>query len=384
MEISRKRLGLLIVIGIHVISLGSCTLKDMHASPPLEGSEKDPLFVSIKPDQNRTKALESTFQKGTPALSSFVLENRTRDFIVLRRFDIKGQLPDIQRWFGPLYGSVEYSAEEDIFYYNVVEQCLSEPVFAMGLIRPRGSIEVPRRVALRDSPVTVEVFYQRIPLENAKKKLYFNFPDAPCMGPKRIFRRIDDFYPFLNESRTEDVDWSTVILKGENELPFLRHEATCTVKLTEPEFSLEKALKKFRMLFSDYIFWKSENCWVFKREKNVFLVGENRFDKLGEIDLAVFILIELAPHNADFILPVKGYEDFNPQMPEIQGPGYFNPGITHIPRIKVLQLFEHAAQRGDRVRTIAYDPHGLGKRFYIAVGEFNEKERRAIADKKAD
>ena len=384
MEIGRKGLSLLIMIGIQVISLGSCTLKDMHGTPPPEGSEKGSLFVSIKSDQSGNKTPERTFQKGTPVLSSFIVENRTHDFIVLRRFEIKGQLPDIQRWFGPLYGSVEYRAEEDIFFYNVVEQCLSEPVFAMGLIRPRGSIEVPRRVALRNSSVTAEVFYQRIPLENAKKKLYFNFPDAPCMGPKRIFRHIDDFYPFLNGKRTEEVDWSKVILKGENELPFQRHEATCAVRLTEPEFSLEKALKKFRMLFSDYIFWKSENCWIFKREKNVFLVGENRFLKLGEIDLTVFLLIELAPHDADFILPMEGYEDFNPQMPEIQGPGYFNPGITHIPRTKVLQLFEHAAQRGERVRTIAYDPHGLGKRFYISVGEFNEKERRAIANRKAD
>jgi hypothetical protein len=351
----------------------------MGKKPAFLGMGRDPLYISINSGKAESKGGKKVFPKGAPQLTNFTIENRSDDFIVIRKIEIDGQLPDIDRWFGPRYGSVEYREEKNVFFYNVVEQCLSEPVFAMGLIRPNGKIDVTRMVALRGSPVNFEVYYQRISLGDAKERLYFNFPDEPEIGPKRIFRSIDDFNLFVSESRTDSVDWSTVILKGENKLPFQRQALSLPVILEESPFSLKKALEKFGFKIADYVFWTSENCWVFKRDKNLFIVGENRIVKLGNIDLAVFTLIELSPDKTGFILPLEGYEDFNPKRPKIEGPGYFNPGITHIPRNKVFRLFQYATRRGDGIKIIVYDPHGLGRRFYISVGEFKEKERRAYA-----
>ncbi|MFC1884804.1 hypothetical protein ACFL2O_08540 [Thermodesulfobacteriota bacterium] len=378
MKSHSKCSGFVLLICILFFSLCGCWEKKSTSRPDLKRFEA-PLYIHIKPDVKEGTEGHKAFLKRTPERVTFVLENRSDDFLVLRKFEIKDQLPDIERWVGPLYGSVEYSREKDVFFYNFVEQCLSEPVFSMGLIKPNGKIEISRNVVFKHNKIDFQIYFQRLILEDAKKSLYFNFPDEPELGPRKIFRSIDDLEGLLNSNRTDSADWSRVIFKGQKEIPFLRQGTDCTVTLKEPELSLEKVLDKGNMRVFDYIFWKTKKSWVLKGENAVQLAGKDRMIQLGDIDLTVFTLIELSKDKVKCILPLKGYEGFNSKKPKIEGPGYFNPGITLIPKDKISELLQYAERHGDRIKTLVYDPHGLGKRFYIAVGEFNEEERRAFA-----
>ncbi|MBW2181943.1 MAG: hypothetical protein JRG81_16475, partial [Deltaproteobacteria bacterium] len=49
---------------------------------------------------------------------------------------------------------------------------------------------------------------------------------------------------------------------------------------------------------------------------------------------------------------------------------------------EILSLFKFAREKGDSISVFAYDPTGLGKRYYLLVGDFNEKKRRDIVGKK--
>jgi len=97
------------------------------------------------------------------------------------------------------------------------------------------------------------------------------------------------------------------------------------------------------------------------------------------MDFAIFSLIAADKEEVSAVLPLQGYEEFAPTLPHIEGPGYFNPGVTKISKEDLRKLFFRAYQKSDAISVLTYDPNGLGKRQYVLVGEFDKKKRRVMA-----
>lgn len=145
-----------------------------------------------------------------------------------------------------------------------------------------------------------------------------------------------------------------------------------------PEFTLEEAQDKGEQKASESLYWENKNSWVVKTEKGTYLVSKERIVELPDMDIRVFIVITSDFGKSDFILPLSGYEQFGAKGPRIEGPGYFNPGTTQIPHETLLSLFSFVKEKKDKISVLTYDPTGLGKKFYLLVGEFDEKKRREI------
>ena len=56
--------------------------------------------------------------------------------------------------------------------------------------------------------------------------------------------------------------------------------------------------------------------------------------------------------------------------------------MTEVVHGDILRLLELARDRGDGVTILPFDPNGLGMKFYVLVGEFDELARRDIAERK--
>lgn len=337
----------------------------------------DPLFVYIHQEMVRPPGDMYLFQRGAPSRITFVIKNRSDKFIVVRNVNVIDQLPDIERWYGASYGSLEYRPLEDIWIHNELIQILSRPICTKGVIPPGGSLKAVRWGVLKKDQTDLEITYQGLSREEVQKNMYFFIHRKEEASPfKRIYRRPQEIHSLLKA----EVDWSLVIFPQADRFQSHKQKLSCKVTLREPDFGLDEAKSKIEGQVSDFIFWKNRNSWVLNTEKGSFLVEKDRISSLPEIDLLAFILLE-SSKEAHFILPLEGYEPFNPQKPKIEGPGYFNPGITPIPKERILHLFEHAKVRGDTISVFPYDPQGLGGQFYLLVGVFDERLRRDLAGK---
>jgi hypothetical protein len=351
---------------LHIVGSGCCKTC----------GNKTPLFVYVKPEQLPPHGQKYEFKRGVPLRVVFTVRNETDDFIILRRFDIENQLGDIDRWYGSAYGSTEYRHLEDVWEYNEMNQQLSEPVFIRGLIAPGEKLEIVRNVIFRDQNMRSGVSYQRLTKKQLAKEVYFD--TQPGSGFDRTFKLIKNIDILLADRGA--VDWSFAVFPNADEFVIDKQQSICSVDLAEPEFSFEVAKNKLSQDVSDFVFWKDKNTWVLKTDQGNYLVDENGVVKLGDIDLLAFVLIEFGADKVDFILPMKGYRQFDAQQPKIDGPGYFDPGVTSVPKEKITDLLKYAAGKGDRVSVLVYDPTGLGRKFYLLVGQFDEKSRRTVAN----
>jgi hypothetical protein len=308
----------------------------------------------------------------------FTIENNSDDFIVIRNFNIQHQLPDIYRWYGSVYGGTEYMPLEDMWVFSELEQRLSEPIFAKGVIYPGGKLNIVRHVILKENLINIILMYQRLPKEQAKKSLYFSFQGNEKFTAYRIY----EHYKSANSVSVENIDWEMIVFPEAHKIPFEKQVHPCKVSLKENGFNLKDAEDKIGLTAETFVFWKRQAAWIIKKDNDHYLVRHDNVIKLPEIDLMAFVVIESSYKTINFILPMSGYGKFNAVQPKIEGPGYFNPGVTPLKDNEILSLFEFAREKGDAVSVLAYDPTGLGKRYYILVGDFEEKKRRGMVGKK--
>lgn len=337
-----------------------------------------PLSVFVKQDFTRPPVEEYFFQKGAVCRMVFAIENISDDFIVIRNVAIQDQLPDIYRWYGSMYGGAEYMPLEDTWSYSELEQRLSEPFFAKGVIYPGGKIDVTRHVILRENKIILALTYQKLSGKDAQHFLYFYFRGKEEFSANRKYKHCNN----INSLPVDDIDWGGVVFPEAEKIPFERQMASCEVSLREPEFSLKNAEKRIGLEADSFVYWKGKKSWVIGKERDRYLISSDTIKKLPEIDLLSFIIIESSYNTTNFILPMSGYDRFKAVQPTIEGPGYFNPGITPLKNDDILPLFEFAREKGDPVSVLAYDSTGLGKRFYLLVGDFDENKRRDIVRKK--
>ncbi len=343
---------------------------------PAEG----PLSILVKQEMTRPPGEEHLFLQRAPARVILLLENKTDDFIVVRSVSVLGQLPDTDKWHGPQYGSTNYKELDDTWEYNTMQQMLSDPVFAFGLIAPGKSLEVLRWCILREKKLPIKIAYQRLTKTQAGKYLYFNTYREGEFDLKRMFKRYSDIDALSNSEK--EVDWEVVIAPKIESISMATQRALCSVSLRQPEFSFEQAHRSVGGEVSDYVFWPDENKWIISTGKGTYLVGSEAVTELPRIDLLSFIIIASSHKTVPVILPLSGYEAFNPQKPHIEGPGYFNPGVTQLPKDKLSAFFECVKKAGDVISVLHYNPDGLAVRRYLLVGEFNETARRNLARKK--
>lgn len=339
-------------------------------------NSKEPLFVYLRQEQTSPPGRQYKFKRGVPSRVVFAVKNNTDDFIILRRFDIENQLSDIDRWYGSAYGSVEYRPLENVWEYNQMNQQLSKPVFIRGLVAPGDELEIVRDIIFRNENIKTVVSYQRLTKKQLAEEIYFD--TQPGSGFDQTFKLIENIDPLLADRGT--VDWSFAVFPNADKFTIDKQQAICSVDLAEPDFSLESVKNKLGQNISDFVFWEDKNAWVLKTNEGNYLVDEKEIVRLGDIDLLAFVLIDPDADKVNFILPLKGYEQFDAQQPKIEGPGYFDPGVTSVPKEKIAELLKYAGTNQDKVAVLVYDPTGLGRRFYLLVGEFDERLRRTIAD----
>jgi len=339
-----------------------------------------PLSVFVKQESTRPPGEEHFFQKGAVSRLVFTIENISDNFIIIRNFAISDQLLDIYRWYGSVYGGAEYMPLEDVWIFSEHEQRLSEPLFAMGVIYPGGKLNVTRYVILIENKINISLSYQKLSKEEAERSLYFNLRGKEEFGSHRKYEHCKN----IDSIPVKDIDWEMVVFPEANKVSFERQVYSCQVSLRDPEYSLKKAEDRIGLKAETFVYWKRQDAWVIENNRNRYMISQNNIIKLPEIDLLSFIIIESAYKTTNFILPMSGsgYDQFNAVQPKMEGPGYFNPGITPMKDNEILSLFKFAREKGDSVSVFAYDSTGLGKRYYLLVGDFNEKKRRDIVGKK--
>lgn len=335
------------------------------------------LVVFAEQEKTRPPGKEYFFVKGAVSRLVFVIENKGSDFVVIRSFSIEGQLPDIKRWYGSVYGSLKYRSIQDIWSYNQMDQCFSRPVCSTGVIPPGGKKKVVRWAVVQEKEIAARIMYQRLSKNEAAQLFYLYFNKEQWSGFKRNFKRLKN----IDSLNIANVDWSLVVFPGANTVPYCNERISCPVSIKNPEFSLKMAQNKISENVKSAIFWKEKNAWIIQADDGIFLVSSEKILKLPQMDLLSFVIISSHHRRTDFILPLKGYQKFGAKKPCIEGPGYFNPGVTRIEHDNLIPLFEFIKKKGDSITILVYDPNGLGQRFYLLVGTFDEALRRRIAGK---
>lgn len=341
--------------------------------------DSGPLSAYVKQEMVRPPGDEYKFVKGGVSRPVFAIENNSNDVIILTDCSIKGQLPDIDRWYGARYGSAEYRPIEDTWKYNQMAQQLSKPVFAMGVILPHDSIEVEKWGILKEKTVQLDVAYQRLSKEQARNSLYVETVHTPLETGRDVFVHPEHFSRSTGSGIA--VNWHFVIFPETEKFPVKSQSLLCSVSLREPKADIKTAQSVIKDEIRDSVYWENRNMWAVKTDKGKYLVDGKKAILLPELDLLAFVIIESSYKRVDFILPLSGYEKFDPQKPSINEVGYFNPGVTKVLHENISELFAYTEKKGDGVTIFPYDPSGLGSNYYLLVGEFDEKRRREIAGK---
>lgn len=370
-----RRISLILFAALLIMS--SCSNKPGGQLKTKSQPDSGPLSAYVKQEMVRPPGDEYKFVKGGVSRLVFAIENNSNDIIILADCSIKGQLPDINRWYGARYGLAEYRPIEDMWKYNQMAQQLSKPVFAMGVILPHDSIEVERWGILKEKTVQLDVAYQRLSQEQAGKNLYVETVHTPLDTGRDVFVHPEHFSRSTGSGIL--TNWHFVIFPEMDKFPVKSQTLLCGVSLREPKADIKKAQSVIKDEMRDSVYWKNENMWAVRTDQGKYLVDDNKAILLPELDLLTFVIIESSYKRANFILPLSGYEEFAPQKPSVNEVGYFSPGVTKVLHENILKLFAHARKKGDGVTIFPYDPTGLELNYYLLVGEFDEKRRREIA-----
>lgn len=330
----------------------------------------------ISVEQTQT---EDVLLKNAPSHITFTVKNTSAHYIVLRRFEVEQQLPEEERWYGAAYGSVAYRPLEDEYRYYAMHQQLSEPVFAFGVLPPGDEITIERWTVPQDKSVAVIITYQALSADETEKMLYVSSERAMYSGAFATFT-----HPKKRALEENDIDWSQVIFPDADQIPVIseRHEVECAI--AELGFSRAEAERIAGMSSEEALFWPAHNAWVLKKKDEVYYLTRAYHEPFPQMELDVITFCVSREKEVPCILPTEGYSAFNAILPTIEGPGYFNPGITQLKKEKVRTLFQHAYRHRDEVSLFSYDGDGLGRELYLLVGTFDEIKRRRQAEKGAN
>lgn len=331
--------------------------------------ERAGLSAYVHQEMVRPPGEEHKFIRDGVSRLVFLIENDSEDVVVLRNCSIPGQLPDIDRWHGARYGSVEHRPLEDVWWYHEMAQQLSEPVFAMGVIPPGGSLKVARWAILRDPHVTLDVAYHRLTPEQARRYLYVETVRDDSIGSNRVFKHPQEISHAA--APTRDTHWHVVIFPEADTLEIGSQTLTCPVTLREPPVDIAAAQAIVGEPIVDSVYGPRRQAWVVQTVQSMCLVVEDTFTPLPTMDLLPFVVIEAAYRTVPFLLPEKGYDRFKSEE-EDEEDRFADAGVTQVPHSAVRDLLARAREHGHRITVRAHDPTGLGARFCLKVGNGHE------------
>jgi hypothetical protein len=331
-------------------------------------------------------AISATIKPEGPAVwgdladADIVIQNHTSDLVILRRVEIQGQLPDIERWYGSQYGEARYDSEQDVYHFDSLVQVLSEPIFAGGVLLPGEIRGAERTVRLNRDRQVVEVQFQRLTEDEARKSLYVADPaDSPL---SQTFRRLAE--PLGATASAEGSDrWDMVIFPQADETPMDTATAELSLGLAEREFDRQAAVRKAsRAEPGNETYSLGQDAYIFDYGPDgVKMVTGRDVVALPQCDLLVFDLMDQrGDEPVELLLPLEGFEDlFTVGKPHTEGPGFFNPGYTDVPQADLPRLLERCRERGLSVTVQAIDPNGLGASHRVVVGEAGDLAQRRAA-----
>lgn len=328
----------------------------------------------VRPPGDQYKFVRGAFSRVVLAI-----ENDSDDVVVLRGCSVAGQLPDINRWHGARYGSTQHRPMEDEWVYDEMAQQLSDPVFATGVIPPGESIKVVRWIRLERDTVEIDVAYQRLSVEDATEHLYVETALDDQFSVQRVFRHPDSLAHRADP--TGNTNWQVVIFPRAQEFSFDGTTLRCSVSFQPPPVSVDAARAVLGEEIRESVYWRGQSKWVARTDSGVFVIDGQKRTPLGDVDLLCFGVIESSYKTVDCILPLSGYERFDPQRPNVGPVGFFDPGITKVAQGDILGLLESARGNGDSVTVLPYNANGLGMQFHLLVGDFDATARRRIAER---
>ena len=328
-----------------------------------------PLSAHVRQEMVRPPGDENKFVRGGMSRLVFMIENDSSDVIVLRSCSIPGQLPDIDRWHGARYGSVQHRPLEDVWRYSEMAQQLSMPVFAMGAIPPGGDLKVTRWAILKEDHVALDLAYHRLTPAQARRHLYVETADD-TMSMDRLFKHPQELPGPSDEA--PQVNWRVVIFPEADTLDIQSQTLTCTVSLREPPVGMETVQALVAEPIRDSAYCARQQAWAVKTAQAMELLADRERIALPEMDLLAFVIIDSSYRTVPFILPPAGYDDFASYRQEKKDNRFDDGGVTPIPHDAVRRLLECIRDNGHRVAVEAIDPTGLGLRFCLVV-----RQRRA-------
>ena len=336
------------------------------------------LSVYVVQEMVRPPGEQYKFVRGAFSRVVLAIENNSDDVLILRGCSLEGQLPDIVRWHGSRYGSVKYRPIEDVWIYNEMAQQLSEPVFASGAVSPHSSIEVVRWIWLRQETVEVDLAYHRLAPEDAVKQLYFEMVVDGQYHKEQIFKHPAE--PSQLRDSSINTNRQIVVFPEPQKFPIDNASLCCRISFQDPPLNIDTVQEAVGDEILESVYWRNQSKWVVRTGRGVWVVDNGVLTRLGNINLLSFGVIESSYKKVDCILPLQGYEEFDPQSPGINEGGCFDPGITKVMQGDVLRLLELARDNGDSVTILPFDADGLGMKIYLLVGVFDEVTRREIAN----
>jgi hypothetical protein len=325
-----------------------------------------PLSAHVRQEMVRPPGDENKFVRHGVARLVFMIENDSNDVIILRGCSVPGQLPDIDRWHGARYGSVQHRPLEDVWHYSEMAQQLSMPVFAMGAIQPCGNLKVTRWAILKEGHVELEIAYHRLTPTQARQHLYVETAREE-MIMDRVFKHPQEL-PSLSDEGPQ-VNWRAVIFPEADTLDIQTQTITCPVSLREPPIGIETVQAVAGEPILDSVYCERLKAWVVRTAQSMFLVANDRRITLPETDLLAFIVIDSSYRTVPFILPTSGYDDFASYRQEKQDNRFDDGGVTPIPHDVARRLLECIRDNGHHIAVEAIDPTGLGLRFCLVVRE---------------
>jgi hypothetical protein len=244
---------------------------------------------------------------------------------------------------------------------------------------PHDSIEVVRWIRPEHESVEIDLAYQRLSAEDAAKHLYVETAVDGQFSMERIFKHPESLVQPGDSSVS--TNWQVVIFPESQEFSVNSASLRCSVSFQEPPMSVDAVRVAIGDKIRGSVYWKNQGKWVVRTDRGVCVVDGQERTQLGDVDLLSFGVIASSYKAVDCILPLKGYEEFNPQGPKISEGGFFDPGVTKVEHGDILRLLESARDNGDRVTILPYDANGLGMEFYLLMGKFDEAARREIAER---
>lgn len=303
------------------------------------------------------------------------LKNTSENSVfIITGIDLKGQKPDTRNWFAQRYGSVTKSGDGS-YEHHEMNQILSSLPFAEEVLLPHSEVSLGFDVIAWERDIEVSVKTFQVPIEWVSKHCYFHIESN---GASELSLSVSKYIRHPTAKLKKGFKYSGKVLVDVN--PDIRREKIffnkIGVPLEEPIFKLSEALKYVDFEPLVYFYWMDREGWYLQRDrKAVFVHKDCSVSPMPVISRNVIYEFSPKPYNKyirnnepiAILLPKKGYEILNPIPSHIEGPGYFNPGLTWVHRFDLDAFFELVRKNDDQIVYETINPNGLGAYNYLSV-----------------